>query len=277
MKINLVHYGMNFTNTILGKFAWRMSEQLDKLNIKNVVKDGPDSSYDVNHHINYLPYRHVDSINTLLVTHIDTEKKLNALANALKSADMAICMSQQTVDELVKKGLPPEKLTFVLPAHDEDMAPIPVAILTKVYSDGRKRESMLNELAKHIDRKRFIFRIMGQNWDIPALEKLGLIVEYYPNFDRNIHQRILQDSKYYLYMGLDEGSMGTVDAKRAGLKTISTPQGFHTELGLDYAFMTQEELNKIFLEIQKPALEDWTWENYTKKHVAIWEKLCAAR
>lgn len=275
MNVNIVNYEMTFTNHILSKFSWRMSEELDKLGIKNIVTDAPDAAYDVNHHIIFSNYKHVPSINTLMVTHIDSDKKLQLLKDNIQTADLAICMSQHTIDTLAEKGLPKGKMAVVLPAHDGDSVPIPVAILTNVLEDGRKREKMLYELARHIDPARFLFRIMGRNWDIAGLQKLGLTVEYYPAFDREVHTKILRDSKYYLYMGLDEGSMGTVDAKRAGLKVISTPQGFHIELGLDYPFMTQEELNKIFLEIQTPALQNWTWEQYTKNHVKLWEQLQA--
>lgn len=277
MKVNLVNYEMDFANGILSKFAWRMGEELEKLGIKHSITDAPDGTFDVNHHLMFGRYRHVSSINTVLVTHIDSERKFQQLSEAMRTADKGVCMSKDTMDAMITRGIQKQKLTFVLPAHDNDTVPIPIAILTDVKVDGRKREKMVYELAKYIDLKRFIFRIMGQDWDIEGLRKLGFQVEYHPSFEREAYAHILRDSKYYLYTGLDEGSMGTVDAKRAGLKTIATPQGFHIELGLDHPFMTQEELNKIFLEIQKPALPDWTWQNYTKNHVAIWEKLIAQR
>jgi hypothetical protein len=273
MKIHLVNYEMSSTSQILSKFAWKMSEELDKLGLPHSLSDMPDPKADVNHHIIYNVYQHVDSLNTVMITHIDTEAKLGRLAAALKTADKGICMSHDQMQKLIDSGISAEKLAVILPAHDGEIIRIPVAILTNVYEDGRKREYMLNELAKHIDPRRFLFRIMGQNWDIPALERLGLTVEYYPTFDRTTHATILQNSKYYLYMGLDEGSMGSIDAKRAGLGLIATPQGFHIELGVDHPFMTQEELTAIFLELQKPALPEWTWEHYTKQHVALWEKL----
>jgi len=277
MKVNLVNYEMTLTSQILSKFAWRMSEELEKLGIVHAITDAPDPSFDVNHHIIYSAYRHVPSVNTLMVTHIDNDNKIAILSRALKTADMGIFMSRDSMDKMIGKGMLAQKCAVVLPAHDDRIVPIPVAILTNVYADGRKREYMLSELARVIDPRRFLFRIMGQDWDIASLQKLGLNIEYYPDFDRAAHERILRDSKYYLYMGLDEGSMGTVDAKLAGLKTIATPQGFHIELGLDHPFMTQEELNAIFLEIQKPKLPEWTWESYTKKHVALWQKLLAKK
>jgi len=273
MKVNLVNYEMAFTNGILSKFAWKMNEELEKLGIKSVVTDVPDSKYDINHHIIYIGYKHVDSINTLMVTHLNTESKMDLLKEGMKTADMGICMSQQMVDELTKEGLPTEKLTYILPAVDEHVVPIPIAILTNVYADGVKRESMLYELAKTIDPKRFLFRIMGKNWDIDGLRELGLNVEYHPEFDRAVQDEILMNSKYYLYFALDQGSMALLDAMNAGLETIAPLDGYHNHSGVDHPFTTQEELNAVFATLQKQKLADWTWEKYTKDHVAIWEKL----
>jgi len=273
MKVNLVNYEMAFTDGILSKFAWKMSEELDKLGIRNVVTNQSDSRYDVNHHIIYLNYKHVPSVNTLMITHVNTQEKFMTLAEAMKTADKGICMSQQMINELVPRGISREKLAYVVPAHDSRSLPIPVAILTNVYPDGVKRERMLNELAKHIDGKRFIFRIMGKNWDIDSLKETGLTVEYYPEFDRDVQDSILLNSKYYLYFGLDQGSMALLDAMQAGVKTIAPLDGYHNHSGVDYPFFTQDELNAIFINLQKPALEDWTWERYTKEHLKIWDEL----
>lgn len=212
-----------------------------------------------------------------MVTHINTEEKFSLLSEAMKTADKGICMSQQMIDELVEKGIPREKLAYVLPAHDSDPLPIPIAILTNVYADGVKRERMLYELAKVIDPKRFIFRIMGKNWDVSSLKEAGLIVEYYPGFDRKVQDDILLNSKYFLYFGLDQGSMALLDAMQAGVKTIAPLDGYHNHSGVDYPFITQDELNAIFSKLQKPALEDWTWARYTKQHVGIWEQLLQSR
>jgi hypothetical protein len=273
MKVNLINYEMSFTSGILTKFALRMSEELDKLGIKNVITDKPDPKYDINHHIIYIQYHHVPSVNTVMVTHLNSEEKFRILARALGTADMGICMSQQMVDELIAKDFPKEKLMYILPAHDGELPPIPVAILTNTYPDGVKRESMLNELAKVIDPSRFIFRIMGKGWDIDKLKQLGLQVEYYPEFDRDVQRNILINSKYYLYFALDQGSMALLDAMNAGVRTIAPLDGYHNHSGVDLPFTTQEELNAIFKNLQKPPLREWTWEHYTKNHLSLWEKL----
>lgn len=275
MKVNLVNYEATFSKGILSKFAWKVSEELDALGIKNVVTDRPDPKFDINHHIMYMAYKHVDSVNTLMVTHVDTAPKIARLRECMSTADLGVCFSQETVDNLVREGFSQDKLTYVLPAHDEKLLPIPVAILTNVYPDGCKREGMLFELAKHIDKERFIFKIMGAGWDSDLLERSGLQFELHPKFDRAVQDAFLRDSKYYLYFGIDEGSMALLDAKNAGVQTIAPLDGFHIHAGVDLPFTAQEELNAIFLRLQESPLKDWTWKNHTKEHVKIWEKLLA--
>jgi len=281
MKVHLVNYEQAFNDGILSKFARRMYDELEKIKgIEVSIGNVPDPSADVNHHINYLPYKHSKTINTLMVTHIWDGYKLDSLKESLgdhdQSADMGICMSSELPRQLIKKGIDKKKLTYVLPAHDAKPRRFQVvAILTNVYPDGCKREEMFTELVKTLDLNQWAFRIMGTGWHdilVPLVAK-GLQVDYFAEFDPENHQRILESSDYCLYFGKDEGSMAILDATNAGLKTISTPQGFHLDIGLDYEFDTQEELNEIFRKLSENRVGDWTWKKYAKEHVKIWKKL----
>lgn len=276
MKICLVNYEEGITKDgILTKFAVEMNKVLLELGHESYIRSTPDPEADINHHINYLPYQHVDTINTLMITHLlDNKEKMKALKKHMTTADMGICMSK---DMMLSLPFAQEKLSYVLPAHsNEPRRPIVIGILTKVYPDGCKREWMLEELCKVIDKSRFAFRVMGQGW-MPVLEKLqaeGVQIDYVPDFNKEIHKLILDSSDYYLYFGLDEGSMATVEAINAGLKVITTPVGFHKEMLLDHSFTTQEELNNIFLKkLDRNPVKKLTWENYTKAHLKIWKKL----
>lgn len=246
-----------------------MEEELRKLGHKVTVSNRPGKA-DVNHHINYQSYIfQPDTVNTLMVTHITTPEKLKTLKEAMKTADYGICMSGDTERQLNMK-----KLATILPAHDCHRKPMIIYIPTNVYPDGCKREGMFRELLKSIDKRHFVFLIMGTGWT-PILNELvsdGLQVQYVDRFDMNVHLKMLQASTHALYFGEDEGSMGILDAASCGLKTIAPPVGFHQEIGIDYPFRTQEELNAIFAGL-KPKVWDWTWEEYVKNHVKIWEKL----
>ena len=285
MKVHIVNWEQAFNDGILSKFARRMYDELEKMKgIEVSIGNVPDPSADVNHHINYLPYKHSKTVNTLMVTHIWEGYKLDSLKKSLdggeQSADMGICMSTEMPKWLAEQGIDPKRLTYVNGAHDGKPRRMQVvAILTNVYPDGCKREEMFTELVKTLDLNQWAFRIMGKDWHdilVPLVAK-GLQVDYFHDFDEKMHQQILDTSDYCLYFGKDEGSMAIMDAVNAGLKTISTPVGYHLDMGLDYYFDTQEELNAIFAKLSKEhkknPVKDWTWDKYTKAHVKIWKKL----
>lgn len=277
MKIHIVNYEQAFNDGILSKFARKMYDELEKIkDVEVTIGNVPEPEADVNHHINYLPYRHSSTINTLMITHIWEGYKLDALKEGMQTADMGICMSNATEFQMKKEGISEKKLATVLPAHDATPRRFQVvAILTNVYPDKCKREEMFTELVKTLDNKQWAFRIMGSGWHdiLVPLVAQGLQVDYFEKFDAEIHQKILESSDYCLYFGKDEGSMAILDAANAGLKTISTPQGFHLDIGLDYYFDSQEELNEIFRKLSINSVADWTWEKYVKQHLKIWKKL----
>ena len=187
---------------------------------------------------------------------------------------MGICMSTDTQKMLEKEGI--KKLTTVLPAHDgKPRRHQVVAILTNVYPDGCKREKMFTALCKTLDYNQFAFRIMGSGWEdiLVPLVADGLQVDYFHDFNADIQQKILESSDYALYFGEDEGSMGLLDAVAAGVKVIGTPQGFHFDMGLDYSFRTQKELNNIFRNLITNRVKTWTWPIYAKSHLEIWKNL----
>lgn len=281
MKVHIINWEQAFNDGILSKFARKMVDELEKVEGIEVTHGNyPNPEADVNHHINYLPYKHTGTKNTLMVTHIWEGYKLDSLREDLDgspdAADLGICMSTDMRDSLIKWGLDEKKLPVILPAHDG----IPrrhqiVAILTNVYPDGCKRAEMFTELAKTLDNNKWAFRIMGSGWEdilVPLVAK-GLQCDYFPQFEPENHKLILESSDYCLYFGKDEGSMAILDAKNAGLKLITTNQGFHKDIDIDYPFDTQEELNEIFAKLSVNPVEGWTWKKYVQEHIDLWQKL----
>lgn len=279
MRVNIVNYEEGRFNGILSKFANKIHEYLLKLGHDSYITALPYGEADVRHHINYLPYKYDSTykgINTLDITHIFKGYKLDALKIAMKTADMGICMSDDTRKQLVKWRINSDKLCTILPAHDGKPRRFQiVSILTNVYPDGCKREKMFAELVKTLDKNKWAFRIMGTGWRdiLTELVAQGLQVDYFDGFNSDNHQKILETSDYNLYLGEDEGSMAVLDAKNAGLKIIAPNIGFHKDIGIDYPFHTQKELNNIFRKLSINPVEKWTWETYVKQHVKIWQKL----
>lgn len=282
MKIQIVNYEMGSNNGILSKYSNKLNEELKKLGQDSRVFNVPSRDVTVNYHINYLPYKHEnspDTINALMITHIFENYKLSAIRKGMETADIGICMSSETMEKLIDWGIPKEKLTTILPAHDGHVRRHQiVSILTNVYPDGCKREEMFTELVKTLDKNKWAFRIMGSGWHdiLVPLVADGLQVDYFAEFNYDIHKQILESSDYSLYFGKDEGSMGILDSANAGVKTITTNQGFHKDIGIDYPFDTQQELNDIFAKLSVNKVEDWTWKNYAINHLKLFESINAS-
>lgn len=279
LKIHLVNYEEGANNGILSKFANKMYDILSKADgISVSIGNKPREDVDINHHINYLPYAPNNTKNTLMVTHIWEGYKLDKLKEGMKTADLGICMSGETREQLIEWGLEGSKLPVVLPAHDG----LPrrhqvIAILTNVYPDGCKRAEMLTALAPNIDNNKWAFRIMGSGWHdilVPLIAN-GMQVDYFNDFDYDLHKQILDSSDYLLYFGKDEGAMSTLDAKQAGLKLIAPNVGFHKEIGIDYPFDTEKDLIKLFTDgtLNANPVKDWTWDRYVDQHLKLWKDL----
>lgn len=285
MKVHIVCYE-DVDKWILGKFALKMHENLQKMGIESDISKKADPSADINHHIIYGGFNGIkSSIDTLMITHIDNIDKLNQLKGQLNAVEAGICMSKETQLYLAKMGVDKNKLCYVNPAHDGviPIKKVVVGLTSRVQDDGRKREFFLDRLAKQLNPNYFRFKIMGDSWEpqINNLRKHDFEVDYVDHFDYNEYVKFIPSFDYYLYMGMDEGQMGFVDALAAGVKTIVTAQGYHLDAcnGITHPYTTYDELESIFLSIQKEketlinSVATWNWFDYTRKHVEIWQYL----
>lgn len=145
----------------------------------------------------------------------------------------------------------------------------------------RKRTAAILDIVEGISCDYFRFVIMGSGWEsiVDELRLRGFEVQYYNEFNYNVYVNIMQEIDYFLFIGFDEGSMGYLDALAAGAGTIVTPQGFHLDADceIDYPCRNIEQFRRAFLDLQQKrmkkvnAVRDWTWGNYTDKHIEIWD------
>ena len=275
---------------ILGKIALRLEAELRLLGVRVDLGRTPDPRADINHHVCYWSYDgRSNGIDTMMVTHIDTDDEFRKLEGQLAAAQMGICMSSTEARRLVQLGLPAQKLCFVLPGHEGQIAArkLVIGITTRLYEDGRKREQMILDLARRMDLGNFKFAIMGSGWHkvVETLRGLGVEVEYHEQFDRTRYVELIRGIDYYLYAGMDEGSMGFIDALAAGVPTIVTPQGFHLDApgGITHPFTTLDDLERIFRAIagernaRVSTVAEWTFAHNARKHLRIWEFLLERR
>jgi glycosyltransferase involved in cell wall biosynthesis len=276
-----------------------LAENLESWGVQATIADGPGEDVDINHWMLYIqpwsfyfpapgfftadwsPGR---SKHTAMITHVDDPLKLRIVKEAMgKVLDAAICMSRGTMAELVSFGIDPARLTWINPAHDGAIAPrrIVIGITSRLYPDGRKGEHLLLQVAESIRLDAFTFVILGDGWDDVAalLRNSGAEVEL--GGETGGYAEILRrlpSFDYYLYLGWDEGSMGTLDALAAGVRTIVTPQGFHLDLdgGITHAIRTAADLRQVFQGIASErqarvdSVKHLTWPEYARQHAEVW-------
>jgi hypothetical protein len=294
MNVRLVLHADN-RGWILEKFATRLAEHLPAYGAHADISDVPSTSADVNHWLLYLYYEHPSGgLDTALVTHIDNVPKLLRLRAAVRSLRAAICLSAEMVETLSRRGIEAEKLCHVVPGHD-GLVPsrrIVVGITSRAYADGRKREWLLTRLAEQMRLDAFRFEIIGDGWEplLPPLKTAGAEVTYHPGSadyaaDYAYTLERIRAFDYYLYTGMDEGSMGFLDALSAGVATIVTPQGFHLDVpgGITYPFVEFEELLAVFKRLARErddriaSVANLTWAHYAEEHARIWQAVLAGQ
>jgi hypothetical protein len=295
MRIRIVLAPQN-AGWVIGKMAHRLCDALQRLGCEADVQPHADPAADINH---WMSFAFADgcggTLNTMMVTHADDPFKVGLIRERVGSAiQMALCMSSHAIQELADLGVPEDRLWYILPALDAPLEPrrVRIGITTRVYDDGRKREAFLTRLAREMRLDRFHFDIFGAGWEkvADALVRAGATVHIDPGSDdwQDDYARIraaLPSFDYYLYLGMDEGSLGTLDAVSAGVKTIVTAQGFHLGLpgGITHPFTGFDELLGIFGGIDQASpsehdrLAGWTWDTYAREHLGVWQAMLKHR
>lgn len=284
LKVNILDMDSGW---IINKFQTKLCEELNKLGVIANVSKTRDENADINHYPIYyfkddnrwINHKH----DTFMITHIDCQMKIDMLKNRVPRCGMGICMSKATMDFLTVNGVQRDHLCYINPAHDHVIKPrkLVIGLTHKTHNDCRKRNTMVVDIARRLDKDFFKFVIMGSGWDamVDEMHDIGMEVEYYNDFMYEKYVEIVPTFDFFLYFGWDEGNMGYLDALAAGVETVVTPQGFHLDAkgGLTYPCETVNDFVAAFESKadQKRKLiasvEDWTWENFAKKHIEIWD------
>lgn len=287
MRINIIAPNAE-AGWIIYKFGISVYEQLKKMGFDASLSEEFDSEADINHYfmpnnVGYSFVSHVNEHTTFMITHVDTQLKVNQIKKLTEAGAIGVCMSLDTHTKLIADGVARNRLCYINPAQDGQLIPKKVVLgfTYMMHDDCRKRDSIVLDVCKEIDKDVFAFFIMGKGWDgiVEQIRKMGFEVDYYSEFDKNIYNEKIGLLDYYCYFGFDEGSMGFLDALAAGIDTIVTPQGYHLDAGIDitYPVCTIDDILEVLMSIEKRQKrfikfgQLWTWENYTKKHIEIWK------
>lgn len=295
MKVDLLLNPAN-RSWIIQKMAERLAEELLPLGVDSQVLDVPRRDATVVHHMSWaFANMRTEAPSTMFITHLDDTHKLNEVrATLAQSVRVGICMSNDTMQQLLAHGCPHGSVSFINPAHDGLLKPrrIVIGITSRVYPDGRKREALLQDVAREMDLSAFEFRIFGLGWEptVEILEQAGAVVRNFGETDdfRKDYETLqaeIPQFDHYLYLGMDEGSLGTLDALAAGVSTIVTPQGFHLDLpsGITHPVLEAEDLRKVLADLAEPRMaraggvSSLSWAMYAQRHKALWEAMLSGQ
>ena len=285
MRINII---TDKDGWILNKFATSVQSQLEKMGYEVAISYEFKGGYDINHYftpgsIGWDCFSKVDDRTTFMITHVDSQLKIDKIVELTNKGAIGICMSKETRDKMLVYGVKPNRICYINPAQDGLLYPkkTVLGLTHRAYTDARKRNDIIVDVCKQINNKYFKIVIMGLGWEkiVEQLNDLGFEVDYYPDFDKEKYNDLIMHMDYYCYFGTDEGSMGYLDAVAAGIGTIVTPQGYHldTNCPITFPVNTVDDIVSALKTIEKEKdehfkfVQSWTWENYAKKHVEIWK------
>ena len=293
MKINVILDRRN-SGWILEKFARNLHANLNELGHFAIISERPNANFDINHFMSYaFAQGTVQSKTSFFITHIDDSYKLYEVKKKCLKYDYGICMSKHMRDYIIEHtGL--SNIKYVLPAHDSIIKPQAKKILftTRIYPDGRKNEKWIYDFFSVFSSDEIEFLIHGDGWEhvIEKIRSNGFKVSYSPSTDNfeNDYLAIQESIKiadYYCYLGFDEGSMGTLDAKLARVPCIVSAQGFHLDVcdQMDFLFTDRQAFTLILRDLRKnifgeKLVDRLNWLTYAEQHLQIWQgKTCSTQ
>ena len=261
----------------------RMSNPLAELrNLWEVTKDEkPDASAEVNIHIPW--HSMVDfegSKNIVAYTHCNPPDA-PALYSVCEKADLITCMSFTGRNELIELGIDPKKIWVIYSAADGfKFKPLTIGIVGNPQPNGRKRESLLTDLAWQYSLSAFQFVFIGIGWEdtVNKLQSLGVSAISGTAADGNL-QPVYQQFDALLVTGYTEGgSLPILEAMAVGVPVISPKFGYAADL-LSEHYSTPDELMTILENMADPRIlnhrvaRSWSWNDYAQEYALIIARL----
>jgi hypothetical protein len=274
---------------IISQIALNLYKALSEIEFVEVdLQTRPSTGYDVIHHFIYtMAAPTTASATTAMVTHVDSRSKLVKVKSLLNNEVGAICMSQHTkefinfeLDNLFADNL---HVVSPIPMIGEIKRKIRLAYVSNSYSDGRKRESLLIEFLTKVDPEWLQISLMGIGLEAvhEALFDNSIETVYTNYFDITKYNELLRSCDYFIYLGLDEGAISILDAVAAGVKVITTNQGFHREIKssrVNFVESADDFRNILNGEIsekiaQRNGSRYGQWNNFASQHLQIWRRM----
>lgn len=264
----------------------RMTWPLDELKaLYEITKSGEvDITADLNLHVPWHTLAGLEELgegkHIAVYTHCNAGDEAKLL-DACERADIVTCMSFTGREELITLGADPKKLWVIYAGADGFFyRRRTIGIVGYPQPNGRKRESLLLDLAWQYDLSAYQFLFLGLNWDELAeqLKSLGVSVAGVLHADTPEQiARAYHVMDYLLVTGYKEGGpLPLLEAIASGVKVFSPRFGYASDLlDEEYLYDTPEELMRKLKEDISESVTNHqlvkanTWADYAAEYALI--------
>lgn len=206
------------------------------------------------------------------------------LVKACERADIVTAMSFTGRTELLNYGVDPKKIWVTPSAADPfNYRKRTVLIVGYPQPNGRKRESILLDLAWKYDLTPYEFIFVGGGWDDWAkmLQNMGVSCRTAITLEDEILQKFYHTMDVMLVTGyMEGGSLPILEAMASGLRVLSPRFGYAADyLEEDDLYETPEELFEKLTGMTEKSIinhqivRSWNWKDYTAEYALLIGKL----
>lgn len=206
------------------------------------------------------------------------------LYKACERADAVTAMSFTGRQELLNLGVDPKKIWVISCAADNfRYRPRRVLIVGYPQPNGRKRESILLDLAFNNDLTPYEFILAGGGWDETAtkLHMMGVKGEVVEAVDDTKMATLYQTADVFVATGyLEGGPLPLLEAMASGLNVLSPRFGYANDYlsdaelydGPDELMQKLSEMSALSI-LNHQVIRSWSWQDYAAEYALITGRL----
>lgn len=282
-----IHIVDPYRSAAMQRMTWPLLSELPLLYEVTTSKE-VDTAADLNLHV---PWHTMTGLedrgagkHVIMYTHCNPGAQAQ-LIDACERADVVTAMSFTGRRELVALGVDPAKIWTIYAAADGfKYKQRTIGIVGYPQPNGRKRESLLLDLAWQYDLSAFQFLFLGLNWDelVEQLKSLGVSVA--GTLHADTPEKIVQSYQFIdvlLVTGYVEGGpLPLLEAMATGCKVLSPRFGYAADLLeegnlYDGPADLMEKLKSMTAESihHHQLARMWSWRDYAAEYALLFGRL----
>lgn len=262
-----------------GWILYRKAEEIAKRLVNSRINEDYEDA-NIHYYINYgyfnkRPPRGVVVAN---FTHYDPSLHADKWISVAKEVDHCTAVSEEAKFNLLKFGIPAEKISVIKVGADVSYKPkLTLGIVGRVYGSGRKGEHLIKGLLSNAELMQDMQIVStSEGWGVPVWS-FADSADFYRSID------------FLLIPSLIEGGpVPFMEALACGVLSVAPPIGVVPEFPhIEYKTGDLESLIQVISEVKKSHLEDKTrvsrvmspynWGTWASEHISLFKNLLRLR